>query len=286
MSALGEHLPVSLSLFPGGRSKALTLSYDDGVVDDRRLVEIFNRHGLRGSFHLNSGSLGREGNLVPKEIAGLFAGHEISAHSVTHPFLEQLPSAAVIQELTEDRRRLEELCGYPVRGMSYPFGTFNEQIMALLRTIGIKYSRTVNSTGQFNVPDDFLAWHPTAHHKANLLDTAQRFLDVPQYSSRLNLLYVWGHSYEFRRDNNWELIEEFGAKIGGREDIWYATNIEIADYVQALRRIEFSADFGLALNPTAAELWVKAGKNAVKLTAGSLTDLRTSESRPQALWRA
>ncbi len=80
-------------------------------------------------------------------------------------------------------------------------------------------------------------------------------------------------------------MEQFGEKMGGRDDIWYATNIEIADYVQALRRVEFSADFGLALNPTAAELWVKAGKNSVKLAAGSLTDLRTGESRPQALWR-
>jgi len=283
---MSEHLPVSLSLFPGGRSKALTLSYDDGVIEDRRLVEIFNKHGLRGSFHLNSGNLGRETNLAPKEIAALFAGHEVSAHSVTHPFLDQLPPAAIIRELSEDRQRLEELCGYPVRGMSYPFGTFNDQVLALLPSIGIKYSRTVLSTGHFNVPDNFLAWHPTLHHKANLLETAQKFLDAPAWSPRMKLLYVWGHSYEFRNDNNWELMEQFGAKIGGRADIWCATNIEIADYLQALRRVEFSADFGLALNPTAADLWIMAGKkNAVKLAAGSLTDVRTGESRAQALWR-
>ena len=285
---MSAHLPVSLSLFPGGRSKALTLSYDDGVVDDRRLVEIFNRHGLRGTFHLNSGSLGREGNLAPKEIAALFEGHEVSAHSVTHPFLEQLPPAAVIQELSEDRRRLEELCGYPVRGMSYPFGTYNEQVISLLSSIGIKYSRTVAKTREFNVPDNFLSWHPTIHHNDQLLETAQRFIDIPAESgrARLKLFYVWGHSYEFGRQNNWDLIEQFGAKIGKRDDIWYATNIEIVDYVQALRRVEFSADFGLALNPTAAELWVVAGKSPVRLAAGSLTDLRTGESRPQAPWRS
>jgi hypothetical protein len=283
---MSDHIPVSLSLFPGGRSKALTLSYDDGVIEDRRLVEIFNRHGLRGTFHLNSGNLGREGKLAPKEVATLYAGHEVSAHTVTHPFLEQLPPAAVIREVSEDRQRLEELCGYPVRGMSYPYGTFSDQVMALLPSIGIKYSRTVLGTGQFNVPDNFLAWHPTIHHKAALLDTAQKFLDAPMKSPRMKLLYVWGHSYEFRNDNNWELMEQFGAKIGGRENIWYATNIEIVDYIQALRRVEFSADFGLALNPTAADVWITAGsKTAVKLAAGSLTDVRTGESRPQALWR-
>ncbi len=281
-----SHLPVSLSLFPGGRTKALTLSYDDGVVDDRRLVEIFNQHGLRGTFHLNSGMLGDDTKLAPKEIATLFAGHEVSAHAVTHPFLEQLPPAAVIHELTEDRRRLEELCGYPVRGMSYPFGTYSREIIALLPSIGIKYARTVNKTGQFNLPDDFLAWHPTLHHKHELLETAQRFIDLPQWNARLQVFYVWGHSYEFRNDKNWELMEQFGAKIGRRDDIWYATNIEIVDYVQALRRVEFSADFGTALNPTAAELWIKAGKTPARLAPGSLTNLRSGESQPQALWRS
>jgi len=38
-------MAISLTLFPQGRSRALTMSYDDGVVEDRRLVEIFNRHG-------------------------------------------------------------------------------------------------------------------------------------------------------------------------------------------------------------------------------------------------
>jgi hypothetical protein len=158
--------------------------------------------------------------------------------------------------------------------------------MALLPLIGIKYARTVLKTGHFNVPDDFLAWHPTLHHTPDLMETAQRFIDMRVGSPRMKLLYVWGHSAEFGRENKWDLMEQFGAKVGRREDIWYATNIEIVDYVQALRRVEFSADFGQALNPTAAELWIKAGRNTVKLAAGSLTDLRTGESRAQVLWRA
>ncbi|MEJ0000406.1 MAG: hypothetical protein WDO13_15365 [Verrucomicrobiota bacterium] len=68
-------------------------------------------------------------------------------------------------------------------------------------------------------------------------------MNLGLWRSQLRLLYVWGHSYEFDRDKNWELIEQFGAKVGGRDDIWYATNIEIVDYCEALRRVEFSADF-------------------------------------------
>jgi len=282
---MSDHLPVSLSLFPGGRSKALTLSYDDGPEHDRHLVEIFNRFGLRGTFHLNSSFLGHEGRIAPKEVASLYKGHEVSAHSVTHPFLEQLPPAAMIQEILEDRRRLEEMCGYPVRGMSYPFGTYTREIAALLASLGIRYSRTVNKTGSFEIPEDFLLWHPTIHHGNDLLETGQRFLDQTNWGSRLRLLYVWGHSFEFPRENNWELMEQFGEKMGGRSDIWYATNIEIVDYVQALRRVEFSADFVTALNPTAAELWITAGKKPVRLAPGSRTDLRTGESVPIELWK-
>ncbi|MEJ0000407.1 MAG: hypothetical protein WDO13_15370 [Verrucomicrobiota bacterium] len=61
----------------------------------------------------------------------------------------------MIREIGEDRLRLEQFCGYPVRGMSYPFGVFNREILALLPSLGIRYSRTVNATGGFGLPEDF-----------------------------------------------------------------------------------------------------------------------------------
>lgn len=54
---------IQFDRYPGGVMKALTLSYDDGVVHDRRLVEICNRYGLRGTFNLNSGTLGNPGRI-------------------------------------------------------------------------------------------------------------------------------------------------------------------------------------------------------------------------------
>ena len=41
--------------FPKGKRKALTLSYDDGVEQDIRLIENMKQHGLKGTFNLNSG---------------------------------------------------------------------------------------------------------------------------------------------------------------------------------------------------------------------------------------
>ena len=49
---------LDFMLFPGGKNRAMTFSYDDGVVQDRRLVELFNRYHVKGTFNLNTATLG------------------------------------------------------------------------------------------------------------------------------------------------------------------------------------------------------------------------------------
>ena len=73
----------------------------------------------------------------------------------------------------------------------------------------------------------------------------------------LKLMYVWGHSYEFDNHDNWNVIEDFCAYMGGRNDIWYATNIEIIDYMDAARRLIFSADCRRVYNPNAISVWLE-----------------------------
>ncbi len=162
-------------LFPSGKSKAVTLSYDDGVVDDRRLIFTLNRHGIKASFHINSGIFGVGNRVESSEIAELYEGHEVSAHSVHHPHLDMLPVLEQATEILEDRRALEDLVGYPVRGMSYPFGSYTPEISARLRAYGIEYTRTTKSHGGFHLPEDFMEWHPTCHHNTNSLRRPMRF---------------------------------------------------------------------------------------------------------------
>src|SRR5699024_10822768 len=140
-----------------------------------------------------------------------------------------------------DRKTLESLCGYPVRGMSYPYGTYNDSVLNMLPSCGIVYSRTVHATNGFQLPSNFLEWHPTCHHR-DALELAKPFLESLTMPWRVCLFYIWGHSYEFDNDNNWDYMEEVCRMLGGREDIWYATNIEIYDYITTQRRLQFSAD--------------------------------------------
>lgn len=261
-------MPNLFMRFPGSRAKAFTMSYDDGVVHDIRLIEIMTRYGLKGTFNINAGMFAPEGidiasgkrpneRLTEKEVVALYgkAGQEVAVHGFTHPYLEQLPAACACYEIMEDRRKLETLFGRTVRGMAYPFGSYNDTVIEILKNAGIVYARTVESTESFGIPTDWLRLQPTCHHKnPRLFELADSFLKkdptrVPQ------LFYLWGHSYEFDREGNWNLIEELGKKIGGHDDVWYATNIEIYDYIADYRQLRFSADMQFVENPTHRDLY-------------------------------
>ena len=245
-------------LYPNGLEKALTFSYDDGRVFDRKLVEIFNRYGVKGTFHLNSGTLGKQAEngdfVTPEEVKDLYQGHEVACHTVSHLQPMSAPAARTGWELAQDRKVLEELTGDLVQGFSYPFGRYSPEIIQAAKAQGIKYSRTVVSTHDFHVPADFMEWHPTCHHgDPQLMDLAQRFLNFTGMG--MTLFYVWGHSYEFAWGDCWNVIEDFVAFMAGREDLWYCTNMELCRYVEAVRAQEFSADGMSFYNPTAQTVW-------------------------------
>ncbi|OGV68179.1 MAG: hypothetical protein A2498_15010 [Lentisphaerae bacterium RIFOXYC12_FULL_60_16] len=239
--------------FPGGHRKALTLSYDDGVVEDRRLVEILNGAGIRATFHLNSGTLSKAGRVGADEVRTLYAGHEVSVHGVVHACLPHLSRESIIGEILEDRRALERLVGYPVRGMSYAGGDFNDRVVDQLPSLGIEYARTTYGHTGFSIPDDFLRWQSTGHHR-DCLAKGRDFLNLrPTYG--LQLMYVWGHSYEFERNGNWDLIEQFCRDLGRNPAIWYATNIEIVDYCRAIRSVRCNVDGNVLHNLSGQEVW-------------------------------
>lgn len=265
-------MPKVVMTFPEGKHKVLTMSYDDGRAADRQLVDIFNRNGIKGTFHINSGLFGIGDRIPENEVAELYEGHEISAHTLTHPTIARSPKEQLVHEIMEDRKNLERIAGYTVRGMSYPNGSYNTFIKEMLPYLGIEYSRTVNSTGDFSIPDDFLVWNPTCHHNKGLMKLADNFVQLHK-KQYLYMMYVWGHSYEFDNDQNWDVIETFCEYIGNREDIWYATNIEIVDYMDAFRNLKFSADSQFVYNPSAISIWLSVGEKIIEVKGGEQMNL-------------
>ena len=258
--------------FPGGKFKALTMSYDDGSVDDRRLVNLFNQNGIKGTFNITSGWLEKPDKIHREELKELYKGHEVASHTYSHPTLERCPLTEVVEEIMKDRKELESIMGHPIRGMAYPNGSYSKEIVNLLPSLGIEYSRIVGDTDNFGIPDNFLTWKSTCHHDHNLMENAKRFAEASK-SQYMFLMYVWGHSYEFSRDNTWELIEEFCRYIGGREDIWYATNIEIVDYMKLVNNLKFSASHDMVYNPSANSAWIAVNGQIEEIKGGEQVNL-------------
>ncbi|MBR3928330.1 MAG: polysaccharide deacetylase family protein [Clostridia bacterium] len=266
--------------FPGGKEKAFTMSYDDGVEQDIRLIEIMRKNGVKGTFNIGAGLFAKEGTVYPKgqvhrrmtlnECLKAYKGDdiEVAVHGYTHPFLESLPSPAAVLQIIEDRKGLEDAFHTIIRGMAYPYGTYSDAVVDILRLCGVAYSRTVESRRNFNIPKDWLRMGATCHHNdPNLAELSNEFINGKVQRDPW-LFYLWGHSYEFEANDNWRVIEEFLAKIGNRDDIWYATNIEIHDYVKASEQLIFSSDASIACNPTSTDVWMQADDKLVCLPAG------------------
>lgn len=221
--------------------KFLTFSFDDGIEDDVRIVEIMNRYGLKGTFNLNSGNRTLASSwkycdekdvrhLNYFDYPNLYDGHEIAGHSYTHPHLEQLDKATLDNEIRLDKKILEFLYQCKVRGMAYPFGTYNQDVLTALEENGIEYCRTTKATYKFDLPEQPLIWHPTCHFRDSQRGRlAEEFLKAESQDDLL--FYIWGHSYELVTEDDWKAFEDFCATISGHEDVCYCTNIEILDYM-------------------------------------------------------
>ncbi len=219
-----------------GKMKAFTLSYDDGVESDRKLIDIINSYGLKCTFNLNSGILGTDDNWdcngfnvrrLPKEgIAQLYAGHEIAVHGYKHIATPEATLEEIRYEFEKDYHTLSEMFNTTPVGMAHAYGAYNDVVLAELRRLGIRYGRTVVDSLGFDLQDNLLEFRPTCHHSnEKVFDLIDEFLDTP--SDKPQLFYLWGHAYEYDANNNWDRLVKICEKISGRDDVFYGTNREV-----------------------------------------------------------
>lgn len=225
------------------KKKAVTFSYDDGVTQDIRLIELLNKYDLKCTFNLNSDLLGgnkvilRRGKRVshykihPDDVKSVYEGHEIAVHTLTHPNLINCDETEIIRQVETDRLQLSDLAGYEVVGMAYPCGKINsdDRVADVIRkNTGVKYSRTISDTHSFALQADLLQFHPTVYHLdfEKMMALGREFVELKPETPQL--FYIWGHSYEMDySEDYWLQLEEFFKLISHKEDIFYGTNKEI-----------------------------------------------------------
>lgn len=224
-------------------SKFLTFSYDDGVTQDKRLIELFNKYGMKATFNVNSELLGRPGELIreekrvthnkiaPEDVRTVYAGHEVAAHTKTHPLLPSLTDdTQIITQVEDDRKKLSELCGYEVVGFAYPGGgtNYNSRVAEIIeKNTKVKYCRTTVSSHSFDTQKDLYQFKPTVYHHREwdkLFELGEQFLALDTNDKKI--FYIWGHAYEFDIHDTWGRFEEFLQMMSGKKDIIYTTNRE------------------------------------------------------------
>ncbi len=269
--------------FPNFKAKAFTLSYDDGPVWDRQLIEIMAKYNVKGTFNLNSHRYDFEADNfddIAKDARELYlsGGNEVAVHTMGHLDLPRMDRGFAVRSIIRDRELLEEMFGVIIKGMAYPYGTYSDEVVEMCRLCGIDYSRTTAATEKFNLPSDWLRMPATCHHNCGkLMELADKFINTQPFSVNWrqgpSLFYVWGHSYEFNNDGNWDRIEELFKRVSGRDDVWYATNGEIFNYTKAFKSIVYSANGDIAYNPTVTDLYFSFYGKEIVLKSGETKNL-------------
>lgn len=279
--------------FPKGKCKAVTFSYDDGCRADIKLSEILCKYGLLGTFNLNSSWLGKDTtdwHLTAEEIKThiIEKGHEIAVHGSLHKANGNIRVVEGIKDVLDCRVSLEDTFDTIVRGLAYPDSgirnfhnnTKMEDIARYLNDLDIKYARTLGEINdKFDLPSDWYQWMPTAHHNDNpVFELIDRFVDykLPSWHARREpkLFYLWGHAYEFDEKDNWDRMEQICQKLSRKEDTWYATNIEIYEYVEAYHSLVFSADSTRIYNPTIKKIWFEVDGELYSIEPGQTLKLK------------
>lgn len=276
--------------FPGGKSKAVTFSYDDGCKEDPKFSEIIASYGIKCTFNINGDEFRGERAMSKEHLEQYFLskGHEVALHGYNHRAAGAVRPAELLREVLENRIEMENKLGMIIRGMAYPdsgitrmhTGTSYAEIKDCLSKLDIAYCRTLGGDNErFMLPEDWHAWMPTAHHdNPKIMGYIKNFLSLDPDSAKSSnrfprLFYLWGHAFEFERNDNWNHLDDICKELSGHDNVWYATNIEIYDYVKAYDSLVYSADSSMIYNPTLVKLWLDIGGDTVTVEPGQTIKL-------------
>lgn len=240
--------------------KYFTVSFDDGIEQDKRLIALMKKYGIKGTFNINGGLLGKKGTVrrigdfafkdcgmdvesgriikytnqfrIPEdEIAQVYEGMEVASHGYLHQMLGRLSQDEMKKEIEYNLQKLEQLVGYPIVGHAYAKGSTSVKVQNYLKEKEVLYARGALANSKFDRYANPLNLAPTCYHitKENKINQLiDQFIEIPAEEEAI--FFLWGHAYELdyqSKEASWEKIERIFDRIAGRSDIFYCTNKEI-----------------------------------------------------------
>lgn len=264
-------------LYPQGKPKAFNITYDDGVLQDVRFVNLLNQYGLKGTFNLNTKlmedefewthSTGRVIKRLSRETAvKLYEGHEIASHTLTHPNLQHLSREEMIYELSEDKKRLEEWFGCEVKGFAVPFDYYDELGEECVKACGFQYARISKLSNSYKPWEDFYNWRAGMYHVIPEFPSfVEGFFEAKE---ELAFCQIVGHSYDLDTRDMWEQMEAILKRVSEDDSILPMTHGEVVGYLRALQEAQVT-DYGIA-NHSEQELWFEVDEGIISVKPGEI----------------
>ncbi len=234
--------------------KYFAWSFDDGLEQDKKIIEILKEYGLGATFHLNSGLFGdktyegRIGNLgmtekpaagfdpearhllpyVPHfripgdELTQVYEGFEIASHTCHHVNLVKCSETERRREIAEDVKALSEKLGQTVTGFAYPYGVGARQSREALKAAGVKYARLATSKPGFRFPEDPLAMPLSCWHiSPKTFERLDAFFNMDA-GDEDSFFLLFAHGYEFdfgTKESNWDKFRRICETVAQHDDV-------------------------------------------------------------------
>ena len=213
----------------------VTQSWDDGVHDDVRLIELLGKYRAKATFNLIAGAHRAERfsnwryqdtkevyHLARHELPELYRDFEVASHTVTHPHLERIALDKVTWELSESRKQLEDIFQRPIDGLAYPFGTSNAAVKEEARRQGYRYARAGRFVPCVFPPDDPMEFGITVW-----FSDVKFWAEFERVKQTGGVFHFVGHSYEFVSETMWTEFEAKLARLSADPEVCWMTNREL-----------------------------------------------------------
>jgi peptidoglycan/xylan/chitin deacetylase (PgdA/CDA1 family) len=117
---------------------SVCITFDDGCETDLiAAAPVLREFGFNATFYLTAGFLGTPGYLNASQVRDLDAqGFQIGCHSMTHPYLSDLPEPDLKREIVDAKLQIEAMVGHPIEHFSCPGGRYDQRALQMARQAG------------------------------------------------------------------------------------------------------------------------------------------------------
>jgi peptidoglycan/xylan/chitin deacetylase (PgdA/CDA1 family) len=134
----------------------VSLDFDDGWLSTfQNGIPILDAAGYKSTQYIITGYMQNAPGYVTADQVKQMAqgGHDIEAHTRTHPDLTTLTAAQLQNEIAGSKTDLQAI-GITAKSLAYPYGTYNSQVIQAVKDAGFQAARTaLAADGGFNTKD-------------------------------------------------------------------------------------------------------------------------------------